>query len=243
MTEIKYYRRALIFDVETTGLLSKKSMPLDECPYVIQLSYIMYNMYDHNIESVYDAYINIPQNVEISAKITELTGITREISNTGIPMSKALVDFYDAYSKCDCIIGHNIDFDSKMILVELERNRGELLEKNPSLGEMFQNRIDIKTPERFCTMMSSIDRCGIMISAVDKLNKPYKYKKFPKLSETYECLFRSVPTNLHNSMMDSLVCLRCYLKIRHGVDVHESKFRFWVEKYLDKPQKKSTDIL
>jgi hypothetical protein len=52
------------------------------------------------------------------------------------------------------------------------------------------------------------------------------------LSETYEHLFSQTPRNLHNSMMDTLVCLRCYLKMRHGLDIHNSKFSFWVEKYM-----------
>lgn len=241
MSDIRYYRRALIFDVETTGLIPKNDPatklppPLNACPYIIQMSYIVYNMYDHCIERTYNAYINIPQEIEIIPKITELTGITREMSNGGISIMDAMNSFYEAYSNCECIIAHNLNFDSKMMLIEVERNREILLEKNPKLGEMFQNKVTVNSPEKFCTMMSSIESCGIMVTTVDKSNNSYKYKKFPKLSETYEHLFRYVPVNLHNSMMDCLVCLRCYLKIRHGVEVHESKFKFWTEKYLDNP--------
>jgi hypothetical protein len=45
-----------------------------------------------------------------------------------------------------------------------------------------------------------------------------KYKKWPKLSQLYFALFGENPDGLHNSMMDVLVCLRCYLKMRHGFD-------------------------
>jgi hypothetical protein len=38
------------------------------------------------------------------------------------------------------------------------------------------------------------------------------YMKFPTLCELYMHLFHKTPENLHNSMMDVLVCLRCYLK-------------------------------
>jgi len=31
-------------------------------------------------------------------------------------------------------------------------------------------------------------------------------------------LFNENPDGLHNSMMDVLVCLRCYLKMRHRLD-------------------------
>jgi hypothetical protein len=45
-----------------------------------------------------------------------------------------------------------------------------------------------------------------------------KYKKWPKLVELYFALFDENPDGLHNSMMDVLVCLRCYLKMRHNFD-------------------------
>jgi hypothetical protein len=45
-----------------------------------------------------------------------------------------------------------------------------------------------------------------------------KYKKWPKLSELYFAMFHENPDGLHNSMMDVLVCLRCYLKMRHRLD-------------------------
>ena len=238
MSDTRHYRLALIFDVETNGLIprndpvTKLPPPITECPHIIQMSFIIYNMYEHNIEKTYNVYINIPNEVEISNKITELTGITREMCNDGISIVEALSEFHEAYSACDCVIAHNLDFDSKMMLIEIERNSQLLLEKNPKICDIFQTKVNIKSPERFCTMMSSIGICGILVTSVDKSNKSYKYKKFPKLSETYEHLFKYVPDNLHNSMMDCLVCLRCYLKIRHGVNVNESKFKYWLDKYL-----------
>jgi hypothetical protein len=47
-----------------------------------------------------------------------------------------------------------------------------------------------------------------------------KRRKFPKLAELFATLFETEtpPQNLHNSMVDVLVCLKCYLKMRHGID-------------------------
>ena len=90
------YRKVIVFDVETTGLIPKVDPitkippPIEQCPHVIQLSYIKYNMYDHVIEEGYNAFINIPTTIEISPKITELTDITREICDNGISIVDAL---------------------------------------------------------------------------------------------------------------------------------------------------------
>ena len=46
----------------------------------------------------------------------------------------------------------------------------------------------------------------------------------PKLVELYQELFRGTPANLHNSLVDTLVCMRCYLKMRHGIDIDEGDF-------------------
>lgn len=234
------YRKVLVFDVETTGLIPKVNPvtklppPINECPHVIQLSFVKYNMYDHVIEDGYNAFINIPQDVVISPKITELTDITREMCDKGISIIDALERFHAAYADCDCLVAHNLDFDSRMIGIELERNRDTLLETAPDVLKMFKSEFNKFGMEKFCTMMSSIHSCGILVTNIDKHGKTYTYKKFPKLSETYEHLFSQTPRNLHNSMMDTLVCLRCYLKMRHGVEIHNSKFAFWVEKYMKK---------
>ena len=194
-TNYHSYRKVIVFDVETTGLIpkvdpiTKLPPPIEQCPHVIQLSFIKYNMYDHVIEEGYNAFINIPTTVEISPKITELTDITREICDTGCSIVDALEHFYAAYKDSDCIVAHNLDFDSKMIQIELERNRNALLERNPEILKLFKSEFDKFGMEKFCTMMSSIHSCGILVTNIDKHGKTYTYKKFPKLSETYEHLF------------------------------------------------------
>ena len=52
----------------------------------------------------------------------------------------------------------------------------------------------------------------------------YRRPKFPRLDELHKILFGNIPANLHNSLIDVLVCLRCFLKIRCCVDVPEKSF-------------------
>lgn len=41
-----------------------------------------------------------------------------------------------------------------------------------------------------------------------------QYKKMPKLVELYTHLFGKAPANLHNSLIDTIVCMRCFIKMR-----------------------------
>ena len=43
--------------------------------------------------------------------------------------------------------------------------------------------------------------------------------KSPKLIELHEKLFKETPNNLHNSLIDILVCFRCFGKLYWGVDI------------------------
>jgi len=53
-----------------------------------------------------------------------------------------------------------------------------------------------------------------------------KYPKYPKLSELWRKLFAEdlLPTTMHNSMTDVLVCLRCYLQLSETRNVSFTEF-------------------
>ena len=212
--------RFLIFDVETTGLLPKgkklNPVPIHEYPHILQLSYAIYDLAQKKIIKQYDSYINIDDSVEISEKIYELTGITRELCNNGKPIIEVLEKFYEAYMFCQGIVAHNLDFDEKMIHVELERNRPAILKSAPhcfmTFNEMYEKVHGI---DRYCTMKKGTDLCNILVESKNPKYAPSK--KWPRLSELYTKLFDGATVDgLHNSMIDVLACLRCYLKMRHN---------------------------
>ena len=64
-------------------------------------------------------------------------------------------------------------------------------------------------------MQESIDVCNIKAYYKDGR----EYIKFPKLQELHDKLFQSVPNNLHNSMNDVIVCLRCFYKMIYDKDI------------------------
>jgi DNA polymerase III epsilon subunit-like protein len=349
----KTYRRILVFDVETTGLIPKSTYrpnvkvpaktsvealpnsgisshlqdmviesyatefesrkippPIETCPHILQLSYIIYNIGQHKVEETYNAYIRVSTEIEISEKITEITGITRETCNErGVHIVEALSNFYEALASCDCAVAHNLEFDKEMIQIELKRNAGEFTTIfPPKICNDFANMFSSpNTPELMCTMMMGINLCSIMVDrpvlkrAVDEVEgarlnsvvpegsrrssekktsasnsfapatefskfpttnvsgnfpdqttdssvplpipvpvpvpvpvvpKKSQYKKFPRLNELYEKLFRETPQNLHNSLIDSLVCLRCFLHMRFHMEIPPVRFEHLMDEFV-----------
>ena len=217
MNQSKNIKRVLVFDVETTGLLPKKGqeVPADELPYIIQLSYVIFETSNWRVSKEFNHYINIPQHVEISSKITEITGINRDMCNKGITMDKALEEFCEDYMICDTIVAHNIYFDRRMIQLEISRHSESL---NPFHVEkvFLQSYEKEENKQNFCTMYKSKNICKIE----RKDDKGETYYKSPKLSELYEHLFETkAPQNLHDSLIDTYVCLRCFVKMRFKFDI------------------------
>jgi len=218
--------RVLIFDVETTGLLPKRGAVdfenIETYPYIIQLSFIVYNLLTNEVEMCKDCYIRIPDEIVVSEKITELTGITKQMCNEkGVPIEDAMIEFYNAHNSCDMIIAHNYEFDSSMMMVELMRNRVSIYVRQPDCFHMFNIIYEkINGIENYCTMKNSVDICNIMTQY--KGGKPYK--KWPTLLELYKNLFDKTPENLHNSIVDTLVCLRCFLKINKGIEMGDEEY-------------------
>lgn len=230
----KSLRIITVFDVETTGLIPKKGdikrdVPyLNQMPYILQFSFIQYDTVNQTIIKIYNSYININQNIAIQPIITELTGITREKCDDGTKMVNALREFYKAYMSSNCVIAHNIRFDSSIIQFEIERHFHSLVKTCPHILSLFDFRFNrLMNIYTYCTMKESIDICNILIPLKSDPNK--KYKKFPKLKELYFTLFHIEPENLHNSIVDVLYTLRCFLKIKIHQEIHDEKFKYFMK--------------
>lgn len=202
--------KILVFDTETTGLPNGKNPSIittDNWPYIVQLSYILFDTENNTVIDYIDSIIKLPKGVLISKESENIHKISNEVSNTqGIDIKHELILFNEAISKCDIIVGHNISFDKRIIMVECLRNK---IQQNFTLNS--------KRKPEYCTMKNSVDLCKIVAKGRDGS----EYFKYPKLMELHQYLFNSIPNGLHNSMIDVLACLRCYGKMKYNVDYLE----------------------
>lgn len=210
--------KILVFDTETTGLPVKNEnnkepsiYDFDKWPYIIQISCILYD-FSTNETIIKNNYIKIDNSIAIPNESFEKHKLTHEFLNkNGINIIPALREFNELLKISDIIVGHNISFDKRMVFVECLRN------KIPQYFTRFKGRQRIQKTE-FCTMKKTTKFCNF-IRISKKTNKPYL--KTPSLSELYLHLFPEsiLPDELHNSLVDILITLKCYIKFNYNFNI------------------------
>jgi DNA polymerase III epsilon subunit-like protein len=217
--------RVLVFDTETTGLPETKLInqdTLDKWPHIVQFSYIIYDTEKKALiqNGIKDFIIKIPTDVKISDYSIQLHGITSEISTSqGGDVGEVFKEFFHDIITVDQVVGHNISFDLNMVRVELLRliylnNKKLSTEEINIFYKKFLYTLN-NLQNITCTLHDSIELCNII--ALNKNGKPYQ--KFPKLLELHKKLFDSEPSNLHNSLNDVLITLRCFMKMKYDTDI------------------------
>jgi DNA polymerase III epsilon subunit-like protein len=194
--------KVLIFDTETTGLPDGKNPSIydtQKWPHIIQLSYIIYDSETNDIVTLEDDYISIEDDVIIQPESQKVHNISRELlSSKGIPIEHALEKFNRFSDMSDVLVGHNVSFDKRMVMVEGIRNK-----------------IRMNLHDTYCTMKNSVELCKIQRFWPNG----DMYFKYPTLSELHDELFKKIPKNTHNALIDILICMRCFVKIELRKDI------------------------
>ena len=212
--------KILVFDTETTGLPEKThstfntqkahersllsmsefkrkgnlwSTVIDKYPHIIQMAYILYDTEKPDKSKIYNKRINIPETIEISAESQKIHGISHAKLNS---------------KEADVIVGHNVDFDRRMVIAEILRSPDKNIEHVMELmkDENFECTQEITTP--ICNLKSQYE----YIDPKTKIPK-YIYKIKPtKLIEAYRHYFGYTPDGqyMHDAIYDVVVCLRVY---------------------------------
>jgi len=204
--------KVLIFDTETTGLPEKDATVFQHSkwPYIIQLSYLLYDL-ETNTYKYRNDYIKISDSVEMNPESYEIHKISREfLNNNGISINNALRRFNEYLNIADVIVGHNLSFDKKIVLVECYRNR--IVQR----FKYFVNGKKYKVNE-YCTMKNGKSFCNIV--RINRLNN--SYLKTPSLKELFNKSLPEVtlPNNLHDAFIDILITFRCYYKLITSNDI------------------------
>lgn len=210
----------LVFDTETSGLWPKnnESKNPEEYPTIVQLSFIIYDVVNRGIVKEYNTYVKQHSSINFDSEAFKINKITKEMCDKGKNIVDVLKEFHLAYMNVGVVIAHNLWFDKRMIEIEILRNYEKLPKKTISdpwvlFNDTFNELWGLKT---YCTMNSGKDKCNIIMKDKRTGNT---WKKSPKLSELYEKLFNEKPPEgLHNSQIDTMICLQCYLKMVHNYD-------------------------
>ena len=178
-------------------------------------------MESHQILKTVNSYVKVPSHVVIPPEASAVNGITREKCDAeGKDIREILTEFYNDYHTVNMLIAHNYSFDSAILSVEFKRN---WLESCPFALNLFQPVYMEKIGmQHMCTMESSTNMCAIPFPDNGKTRS--RGYKWPTLEELYKHLFTKKPDNLHNSIIDCMICLRCVLKIHLAYDISDDAF-------------------
>ncbi len=188
----------LIFDTETTGKIENWKAPVSEFesfPRVVQLAWQLHDYKGALIEV--KNFIIKPDGYTIPFNAEKIHGISTERAmRQGVSMEFVMDEFKKALDETDFVVGHNIEFDNKVLGAEYARaNRDDGLLKKKELD----------------TMRASTDFCKLP-------GGRGKSFKFPTLNELSLKLFNQAVDNAHNASADVEATSRCFLElIRLGV--------------------------
>ncbi|WP_185868798.1 DNA polymerase III subunit alpha [Blattabacterium cuenoti] len=191
----------LIVDTETTGLPISYNFPIthiDNWPRIVQFSWQIHDNLGYLIE--FKNFIIKPDHYDIPFNAFKIHGITNDKAEKyGVDLDFVLCEFRNSLEKSQCLIGHNLEFDRKVIECEFFRKKRE---------------ISFKKKKMLDTKEISVSYC--------KLSGNRKKFKWPTLSELYQKLFEEKIPNLHNSSNDVKATARCFLELlRIGIISHK----------------------
>lgn len=172
----------LIFDTETTGLPHNKSAlieDLDNWPRLVQIAWQLHDSKGRLLST--GNYIVKPEGFTIPFRAEKVHGIsTKRALEVGKDLSESLRKFSEDVRKAKVLVGHNIEFDNKIIGAEYLR-----LQQENVLSDV--RNID--------TAMETISYCQLEGGIGGK-------HKTPKLTELYAKLFGEGFKAAHDASYD-----------------------------------------
>lgn len=181
----------IVVDTESTGLTRlsfANKLNYKKWPRMVQVAWAMID--DGAIVDRQSLLIK-PADYTIPAEAIQIHGISQQYATEyGVPIQEALQSLNDAFSKCDRIIAHNINFDIGII-------------ESEALRQHFQIQIPSK---RICTAHLG---CQYLIRA-----KGIKRGGYPKLAQLYETLLGFSYSGQHDAATDVTACFHVYKKLK-----------------------------
>jgi DNA polymerase III epsilon subunit-like protein len=182
----------VFLDTETSGLPGRWSAPASDIanwPRLVQVAWLCCDA-DGQVTTSCE-YLIKPQGFTISRRATQLHGITTDRARAeGVDLGPVLIELSAALRSAQTVVGHNLDFDLKVIQAEWIR---------ADMKNAFARK------RKCCTMKASTDYC--------RIPGPYGYK-WPKLDELHRKLLGCSFDGAHGALADTEACMRCFFRLR-----------------------------
>ena len=188
----------LIFDTETTGLPHNKTAPVEDLDNWPRLVQIAWQLHDHAGKLLSTGnHIIKPEGFTIPFNAEKVHGIsTKRALEVGEDLSEVLDKFSEDVKNAEVLVGHNIEFDNKIIGAEYLRTEKENLLANA------KNIDTAEDTKEFCQLPGGL---GGRLKA-------------PKLIELYEKLFGEGFGDAHDAAYDVDATAKAFFEcLKRGV--------------------------
>lgn len=182
----------LVLDTETTGLI--RDYRCADAPHLASIAACIYDTDAKRVQSSLNLMVR-PDGWEMPAEAEAVNGLsTDHLVQYGIELSTVLDAFIAFAAPAQLVVGHNVEFDCKMIASALYR-----LDQLDSLDEWMQL-------ETYCTMKESKN----IVQAKTSNGR----LKNPKLTEAYRFMFDRELERAHSANSDMVATLELYLALQ-----------------------------
>ena len=201
--ENSYY---LFFDTETSGLPDDSKAPssdVDNWPRLVQLGWIITNRQGEVLSKV--NRLIYPYGFEIDEDATVIHHISDiKARDDGEPLIDVLEEFIIDLRSVAFVVGHNVDFDKKVLGAEMIRcGMPDIIGGYPSIDTM------------------------IMGMGFTEYEDSWGRKKYPKLSELHATLFGVKHVNAHDAMGDIEATVKCFFKMKNSLYFSENATKIY----------------
>ena len=183
----------LYLDTETSGIPRNLPITSEEQPWVAEIALVLTKDFRiiRTAQCLFKPGVS-PMNPFAYDAHKMSTEFLQEFGTLKPELFKDLIQ--DCFTEADQIIGHNLDFDIKML-------------------DIFHGHSDYRTddPDYICTMKASTEFCAL------PKTKGTGYK-WPKLTELFEKLFDSPYAGAHSALGDTIATMQCHYElIKRGI--------------------------
>jgi DNA polymerase III subunit epsilon len=195
--------KALVYDTETTGLpLFSEPSEDPRQPHIVQLAALLVDLDTRKTLSTLDLTI-APLGWEIPEDVVKIHGITTaHARSVGVPEPLAVQLFMELWSRADIRVGHNEQFDARIVRCALHRYPA-LTERAP-LWKAGRS----ECTQQMATPILKLPPTAKMVAA------GFNKHKSANLREAYRHFFGVDFTGAHSAIADAQACFEVYTAIK-----------------------------
>jgi DNA polymerase III subunit epsilon len=195
--------KALVYDTETTGLpLFSEPSEDPRQPHIVQIAALLVDLDTRKTLATLDLTI-APLGWEIPEEVVKIHGISTAIARSvGVPEALAVQLFMELWSRADVRIGHNEQFDARIIRCALHRYT-HLTERAP----MWKSGRSECT-QQLATPILKLPPTQKMLAA------GFNKHKSANLREAYRHFYGDELVGAHSAIEDAKGCMHVYFAIK-----------------------------